>query len=68
VRDSRSREKIGATATTRVNRKDFGIVWNEVMDSGGWALADEVSITLDIELLKATPEVGAERPKPAPVR
>src|ERR1041384_7589501 len=55
VRDSRSREKIGASATTRINRKDFGIVWNELMDSGGFALADEVSITLDIELLKATP-------------
>jgi polyisoprenoid-binding protein YceI len=53
VRDSRAREKLGATATTKVNRKDFGIIWNEVMDSGGFALADEVSITLDIELLKA---------------
>src|SRR5262245_54974795 len=51
VRDSRAREKLGATATTKVNRKDFGIVWNEIMDSGGFALADEVSITLDIELL-----------------
>jgi len=55
VRDSRGREKIGASATARINRKDFGIIWNEHMDSGGWALADEVTITLDIELLKATP-------------
>jgi polyisoprenoid-binding protein YceI len=54
VRDSRGREKIGASASTRVNRKDFGIVWNELMDSGGFALADEVSITLDIELIKDT--------------
>lgn len=52
VRDSRAREKLGAAATTKVNRKEFGIIWNEVMDSGGFALADEVSITLDIELLK----------------
>ena len=54
VRDSRGREKIGASASTRINRKDFGIVWNELMDSGGFALADEVSITLDIELIKDT--------------
>ena len=54
VRDSRGREKIGASATARINRKDFGIIWNELMDSGGWALADEVAITLDIELIKAT--------------
>jgi len=53
VRDSRGREKIGASATARINRKDFGIIWNELMDSGGFALADEVAITLDIELLKA---------------
>src|ERR1044071_10188484 len=55
VRDSRGREKIGASASARINRKDFGIIWNEVMDSGGWALADEVAITLDIELLKVAP-------------
>src|SRR6185436_13598044 len=53
VRDSRAREKLGAAATTKVNRKDFGIIWNELMDSGGFALADEVSITLDIELIKS---------------
>src|SRR5262249_10938187 len=46
VRDSRGREKIGATATGRINRKEFGIIWNELMDSGGFALADEVSLTL----------------------
>src|SRR5262245_56654257 len=30
VRDSRAREKLGASATTKVNRKDFGIIWNEI--------------------------------------
>jgi polyisoprenoid-binding protein YceI len=52
VRDSRGREKVGASATGRVNRKEFGIIWNELMDSGGFALADEVSISLDIELIR----------------
>jgi polyisoprenoid-binding protein YceI len=41
-----------ATATVTVNRKDFGIVWNQVLDSGGVAVGDEVAITLSIE---ATP-------------
>jgi polyisoprenoid-binding protein YceI len=67
VRDSRGREKIGASAAGRVNRKDFGIIWNELMDSGGFALADEVAITLDIELIRndppttTTPAKGASK-------
>ena len=53
VRDAQGRDKIGLSATARINRKEFGIVWNEVLDGGGLALADEVSITLDIELIRA---------------
>jgi polyisoprenoid-binding protein YceI len=53
VRDAQGREKMGLSASAKINRKDFGIVWNEIMESGGFALADEVSITLDIELLRA---------------
>lgn len=52
VKDARGNEKIGLAATTKINRKDFGIVWNEVMESGGFAVADEVTIDLDIELTK----------------
>ncbi len=60
VRDSRGREKIGASASGRVNRKEFGIVWNELMDSGGFALADEVTISLDIELIRNDPSSPAK--------
>jgi polyisoprenoid-binding protein YceI len=52
VRDPRGNERIGLNATTKFNRKDFGIVWNEIMESGGFTVADEVSIDLDIELIK----------------
>src|ERR1017187_3245782 len=52
VKDAQGREKIGLNASTRINRKDFGIVWNEVLESGGVAVADQVSITLDIELIR----------------
>jgi len=52
VRDAQGRMKIGLGATTKINRKDFGIVWNETLDTGGVALADEVTISLDIELIK----------------
>jgi polyisoprenoid-binding protein YceI len=55
VKDAQGREKIGLNATTKINRKDFGIVWNEVLETGGFALADEVSISLDIEMIRNTP-------------
>lgn len=44
--------KLGGVATTKVNRKDFGIVWNSAMDGGGVVVGDEVDVTIDIELVK----------------
>ena len=51
VKDAQGRQKIGLSAEVKINRKDFGITWNEVLETGGFAVADEVSITLDIELI-----------------
>jgi polyisoprenoid-binding protein YceI len=53
VKDAQARQKIGLNAATKINRKDFGIVWNELLESGGVAVADQVSITLEIELIRA---------------
>ena len=44
--------KRGASATTTINRKDFGLVWNKAIESGGVMVGDEVNISLEIELLK----------------
>lgn len=52
VKDAQGREKIGLNATTKISRKEYGIVWNEILETGGVAVADEVTITLDIEMLK----------------
>jgi polyisoprenoid-binding protein YceI len=52
VKDAQGRIKRGLSASTKFNRKDFGIVWNEALDSGGFALADEVTITLEVELIR----------------
>ena len=40
------------TATTKINRKDFGINWNQALDNGGVLVGDEVSITLEIEAIQ----------------
>lgn len=45
--------KAGFTATTVVNRKDFGIVWNKTLDNGSLMLSDDVTLTLNIEADKA---------------
>jgi polyisoprenoid-binding protein YceI len=54
IRDPRGNEKSGLSASTKISRKTFGIVWNEVMEAGGVAVADEVTITLDVEMIKNT--------------
>ena len=52
VKDAQGRQKIGLNAETKINRKDFNIIWNEVLDGGGLAVADIVTITLDIEMIR----------------
>jgi polyisoprenoid-binding protein YceI len=42
----------GATATTKINRKDFGLVWNKALETGGVAVGEEVAITLEVEMIK----------------
>lgn len=45
--------RIGISATTRINRKDFGLTWNAVLETGGIMVGDEVAITLEAEFVKA---------------
>ena len=42
----------GAAATTKINRKDFGLGWNKALETGGVAVGEEISITLEIEMIK----------------
>jgi polyisoprenoid-binding protein YceI len=43
---------VGATATTTINRKDFGVRYNALIEAGGAVVSDEVKITIDIEAAK----------------
>jgi polyisoprenoid-binding protein YceI len=45
--------RIGLSATTRINRKDFGLTWNAALETGGIVVGEEVTITLDVEFIKA---------------
>src|SRR5262249_47920950 len=42
----------GASATTTLNRKAFGLTWNKALETGGVVVGDEVKITIDVELTK----------------
>jgi polyisoprenoid-binding protein YceI len=41
--------RTGFTASTTINRKDFGMVWNQKLDNGGLLVGDDVQIGLEIE-------------------
>ena len=45
--------RIGLSATAKINRKDFGLVWNAALETGGFLVGDEISITLDVQFIKA---------------
>lgn len=47
--------RIGATATTKIDRKDFGLTWNQALEAGGMLVGDEVAITIDLEGVQRKP-------------
>lgn len=49
VMDTPMGRRLGATATARIDRKDWDIVWNKTLDRGGTMLGDDVELELDVE-------------------
>ena len=45
--------RIGLSATAKINRKDFGLVWNATLETGGFLVGDEIQIALDVQFIKA---------------
>lgn len=52
LKDPWGNTRRGASARTKLNRKDFDLKWNQTLESGGVLVGDEVDITLDLELIK----------------
>ncbi|MCI0355337.1 MAG: YceI family protein [Acidobacteria bacterium] len=59
IKDLWGNQRRGATATTKVNRFDFGVAWNKALEAGGLAVGEQVSITIDLELTKVEPKPAA---------
>jgi polyisoprenoid-binding protein YceI len=45
--------RIGLSATTKISRKDFGLNWNAALETGGFLVGEEVSVTLEVQFIKA---------------
>jgi polyisoprenoid-binding protein YceI len=52
VKDPYGAIRIGTSASTTINRKDFGMTFNKQLDNGGAMVGDEVAMQLDVELTK----------------
>jgi polyisoprenoid-binding protein YceI len=52
-KDPWGNRKAGFSATTKVNRKDFGLTWNQALETGGLLVGDEIRISLDVQLQQA---------------
>jgi len=55
TKDPWGNTRAGFSAEGKLNRKDFGMIWNKTLDNGGLVVGDEVQIRLDIEYIKAKP-------------
>ena len=53
AKDPWGNERAAFTATTKINRKDFGLTWNKTIETGALVVGDDVNITLEIEGIKA---------------
>ena len=51
-KDPWGNQRIGLSVTTKVNRKDFGLVWNAPLELGGVLVGEEVTITLEVQFIK----------------
>jgi len=52
IKDPGGNIRVGGQASTKINRKDFGLTWNKALETGGVVVGDEVEITIDVEIYK----------------
>lgn len=55
VKDPWGDDRAGLTGTTQINRGDFGITWNKLLESGGFVIGDTLKISLEIEAILKKP-------------
>ena len=53
AKDPWGNERIAFEAETTINRKDFGLTWNAALETGGFLVGDEVTLTLSVQAIPA---------------
>jgi polyisoprenoid-binding protein YceI len=53
MKDPWGKQRVGASATTKLSRKEFGLTWNAALETGGVMIGDEVKIEIDVEFVRA---------------
>lgn len=49
----------GFCGTTKIDRKEWGLTWNQALETGGWLVSDQINIELEVELIKVPEAVAA---------
>src|SRR5215467_6528248 len=52
TKDPWGNQRVAASATTKINRQDYGVKWNAKLDNGGVVVSDDVNITIDVEMIQ----------------
>jgi polyisoprenoid-binding protein YceI len=52
MKDPWGKQRIGASASTKISRKEFGLTWNAALETGGVMIGDEVKINIDVEFVR----------------
>jgi polyisoprenoid-binding protein YceI len=52
TKDPWGNTRIGLSAATRINRKDFGLTWNAALENGGILVGEDIQILLDVQMIK----------------
>ncbi|MES2639265.1 MAG: YceI family protein [Myxococcota bacterium] len=52
VTDPWGNQRLGYSAKTTINRKDFGLGWNQVLEAGGVVVGEKVEIAIEVELVR----------------
>jgi polyisoprenoid-binding protein YceI len=60
LRDPWGQERVGFTARTMVDRKEFGITFNQVLDHGGLALGEQITVEIDVEATQVAAQTKAQ--------
>ncbi len=53
AKDPWGNTRTAISATTKINRKDYGLTWNAALETGGILVGDEVTITLEVQFVRA---------------